>query len=299
MKRSAEETKQLAKALVKMGHNVTGRMLERWSQQELGPIAPIEFPDLVRHYAEVDSISKRGRESDLVARRLAARGFACQRLRGALLRDMNIAPEPPGVIPPVIDLSDGPSGDTGFATIERMAHDMMADTGWMPPLLAKVVKALRRNAAERAEELGEPADSIFHSFLVNVLLHVMGHDYYNAEALEAVFGTEWGSISVAELDAVNSSTLRISIPDFEDAYRTVPLQDVAFIAHRLTTWVPHLLRYLKVTSVEQSEIEDVTVSLAPPAIYLVNLLREAFDDFPDELLPAAPPLPELPVAAAE
>jgi hypothetical protein len=291
MKRSAEDTKRLAKALVNQGHNVTARMLERWSQQRLGPIGLLDFSELVRHYAEVDSISKRGREGDLVARRLAARGFASQRLRGAILREMGITPEPPSVMPRVIDLSDGPSGDAGFASLEQMAHDMLADTGWMPPLMAKVVKALYRNAAERAEQLGESADAIFHSFLVNVLFHLMGHDYYNTEALEAVIGVGQGSISVDELDAMNASKLRISIPTFEDAYRTVPVEDIAFIAHRLTTWVPHLLRYLKVTGVDQAEIEDVTVSLAPAAICFVNLLREAFDDFPDEPVPLAPHCP--------
>lgn len=298
MKRSAEETKQLVRALVKAGHNVTGRMLERWSQHDLGPLGPRDFPDLVSHYAELDSVSKRGRDGDLTARRLAARGFACQRLRGALLRELGIPPEPPPVIPPVIDLY-GPSGDAGFATLEQMAHDMVADTGWMPPLMAKVVRALYRNAAERAERIGEPADEIFHSFLVNVLFHLMGHDYYNTEALEAVFGFAPGSISVDELDAMNSSKLRFSIPAFEEAYRTVPLEDVAFIAHRLTTWAPHLLSYLNVTGVEQSEIEELTVVFAPAAIYFVNLLRETFDDFPDEPLPVAPPLPEFPVAASE
>lgn len=299
MKRSAEETKRLAKALVNEGHNVTPRKLERWSQQGIGPICLVDFATVVRHFAEVDSISRRGCDGDLVARRLAARGFASQRLRGAILRELGISAEPPSVIPPVFDLSEGPSGDTGFATLEQMARDMLVDTGWMPPLMAKVVKALYRNAAERAEQVGESADAIFHSFVVNVLVHVMGHDYYNAEALEAVFGVDRGSISVDDLDVVNSSNLRISIPEFEAAYRSVPVEDIAFIAHRLTSWVPHLLRYLKVTDVEQAEIEDMMAAIAPAAIYFVNLLHEAFDEFSDEPMPIAPPLPEVPAAVSD
>lgn len=59
MKRSAEDTKRLERALVTQGHRVTARMLERWSQQELGPIGPLDFSDLVRHYAEVRSLYQR------------------------------------------------------------------------------------------------------------------------------------------------------------------------------------------------------------------------------------------------
>lgn len=299
MKRSAAETKRLAKALVNLGHFVTPRKLERWSHEDLGPIDPLPFPELVRHYAEVDVLSKRGLDGDLVARRLAARGFACPRLRGAILRELGMPAEPPYVIPPLIDLSDGPDGDDGFATIEQMARDMLADTKWMPPLMEKVVRALYRNATERAQQLGEPADSIFHSFLVNVLLHVMGHDYYNAQAFEAVIGAERGSISVEELDAMNSPKLRISLPAFEEAHRTLSLGDIASIAHRLTTWAPHLLAYLKVDGVDQTEIEDMTPIFAPGAIYFVGLLRDAFDDFPDEPLPLAPTPTKLSAAASE
>lgn len=94
---------------------------------------------------------------------------------------------------PVIDLSDGPSGDTGFATLEQIAHDMVADTEWMPPLIAKVVKALYRNAAERAGQLGESADAIFHSFLVNV----------DPAAMEAYLQWEYGLVAQLERDGTH------------------------------------------------------------------------------------------------
>jgi hypothetical protein len=71
---------------------------------------------------------------------------------------------------------------------------------------------------QRAEQLGEPAELIFHSFIVNVLLRLIGADYYNSEALEAVFDVDRGAISVEEIDVMNSK-LRFSIPAFEDAYR--------------------------------------------------------------------------------
>ena len=71
------------------------------------------------------------------------------------------------------------------------------------------------------------------------------------------------------------------------------------MAQRLTAWAPHLLRYLKISSAEQAEIEDGATVFAPAAIYYVNLLREAFDDFSDDALPVAPPELELPAGVSE
>lgn len=299
MKRTAQPTIRLSKALVKQGHGTsTPRNLERWSGEGLGPPGAPDFSALVRHYGQVASLTTTGRDFDTVARKLAARGFACERLREVVLREFNISPEPPEVAPSMPDLSSGPSGDLDFASTELLAYTLMADTHGVPPLMVKVVRALQRNAAQRAEQIGESADVIFHSFVVNCLVHLMGADYYNAKAMEAVFGFDRGTISVEVLDTLNSK-LRMSIPDLEDAYRTVPLEEIAFMAHRLTTWAPHLFAYLKVSGVRQGEIEDLAVAFAPGTIHYVGLLREAFDDFADEPIPLAPPVPELAAAASE
>jgi len=298
MKRNAVETKRLARALSNGDHRVTSRKLERWSHEDLGPADPAGFSGLVRHYAEVDSISKSGRNGDLVARRLAARGFACERLRGAILREFGIPAEPSSVILPMPDLSTDEPGDAAAFAIEHLAFDMMIDISYLPPLMVKVVRALYRNAAERADQLGEPAPLIFHSFVVNALVHLMGGAYYNGEAIEAVLAMDRGSVSVEEMDVVNSK-IRFSIPAFEDAYRDLPIDEIVVMAQRLTAWAPHLLRYLKITGTEQAEIEDLATVFAPAAIYCVNLLREAFDDFPDEDLPMAPSALELPAAVSE
>ncbi len=298
MNRNAQETIRLAKALVKQGCAVTPRKLERWSHDGLGPIGSPDFRFLIHHYAEVASLSTVGRDVDTVVRRLAARGYACERLRGAILGELGLSAEPPQAISPMPDLSSGPSGDGAFAAIEQLAHAMVADTAGMPPLMVRVLRALYRNAAQRAQQIGEPAEAIFHSFVVNGLAHLMGSDYYNGEALEAVLGFDRGTVSVDALDTMNSK-LRISIPSLDDAYRTVPLEDVALMSQRLTAWAPHLLKYLNVTSAKQAEIEDMAAVFSPAAIYYINLLREAFDDLPGEPLPLPPPALELPAAASE
>lgn len=298
MKRNAQATVRLAKALVKQGRSATTRKLERWSHDGLGPIGTLDFQVLVRHYAEVASLSTVGRDADTVARRLAARGYVCERLRGAILRELGLSSEPPAVIPPIPDLSSSPSGDAAFAAIEQLARAMMTDVRGVPPLMVKVIGALYRNATKQAEQLGEPAETIFHSFVVNGLVHLMGGDYYNGEAMEAVLGFDRGTVSPEVFDVMNSK-LRISIPALDDAYRTVPVEQIALMAQRLAAWAPHLLSYLKVTGAKQVEIEDLAVIFAPAAIHYVNLLRETFDGFPDDPLPLAPLVPELALAASE
>ena len=93
----------------------------------------------------------------------------------------------------------------------------------------KVIRALYRNAARRAGELGEPAEEIFRSFVVSTLAHLVGDDYYNGEAMDAVFALESGTVSPDVLCVLNSK-LRVSIPTFDDAYRTVPVEEISLMA---------------------------------------------------------------------
>jgi hypothetical protein len=197
--------------------------------------------------------------------------------------------------PPTPDLSSGPSGDAGFAAVESLAYAMVADTRGLPRLMVRGIEALYRNAALRAELVGEPAEAIFHSFVVNGLVHLLGDDYYHGEALEAVLGLDRGALSPDVLHTVNTE-LRINLPAIDDTYRTVSVGEIVLMAQRLTAWAPHMLRYLKVTGAKLAEIEDLAVIFAPAAIYYVNLLRSAFDDFPHDLLLEVPPPFELPVA---
>jgi hypothetical protein len=295
MKRNAQPTIRLAKVLVKQGHDVTPRKLERWSHDGLGPLGERDLSALARHYAEVSSLSTTGRDADTVAKRLCARGLPCVRLRGAILRELGLATEPPPVVPPMPDLSSEPSGDAAFAGLEHLARAMVADLRGLPPLLVKVIRALYRNAAQRAGELGEPAEEIFHSFVVNALAHLVGDDYYNGEAMDAVFGLERGTVSPDVLHVLNSK-LRVSIPTLDDVYRAVPVEEIALMAQRLTAWAPHLLRHLNITGVRKTEIEDLAAVFAPGVVHFVVLLRAAFEDSPSEFLSAPPSVAELAVA---
>ncbi|HVX23317.1 MAG TPA: hypothetical protein VHB02_18395 [Acidimicrobiales bacterium] len=293
MKRNSQLTIRLQKSLVKQGRAVTTRKLERWSIDELGPLDESDFSGLVAHYAQVADLSSIGRDKDTVARRLAARGFACKRLRPAILRELGITPETPLLVPALPDLSSGPSGDAAFAAIEHFAEVMATDTRGLPALLVKVVKALQRNASERASQVGESPEQILHSYFVNALVHLMGDNYYNGRAMEAVLGLDDGAVSVEVLDLLNTG-LRVSMPALDNTYRTAPVEQIAFMAQRMTAWAPLLLDHLEVIGVKTAEIEDLATVFAPAAVYFANLLREAFDDFPDDYVIEAP-LPQIEV----
>jgi hypothetical protein len=294
VKRTSQRAIRLSRSLVKQGYNVTPRRLERWCTDGLGPLEDEAFNTEMEHFAKVAVISVSGRDADTTARRLAPRGQACKRLRPALLRELGIDPESGPSSVPVIDLSSGPSGDPGFAAVEHLAEWMSADTSGLPPLMVKVVHALRRNAGRRAEEIGEPAECIFKSFIVNALCHLMGDDYYNGSAIEAVMNLDPGEMTPDALHVINTE-LRIDPRAFEESYRQVPLTEIVTAAKLISERAPAFFEHLGVTGVDQDEIDDLAATFAPPAVYLVGLLGTALADVPEEItvLPAPSSMPEL------
>ena len=226
MKRTSQKAQRLSASLLKQGYrDVTPRRLERWCADGLGAAPGASLGKELAHFQQLASISSSGRDSDLTARRLAARGYVCTRLRPALLRELGIpeTPSPPAL--GLLDLSSGPSGDRGFAVVEGLASWMTSDTAGLPPLMVRIVNALRRNVARRADELGEPAEVIFQSFVINALCHLLRGGYYNGTSIEAVLNLEPGDVTAETLDEIND-TLRITPHAFENSYRSVPLQEI-------------------------------------------------------------------------
>ena len=294
MKRTSQRALRLSSSLVKQGYKVNPRRLERWCIDGLGPPDGDDFGPQFQHFAQLSVISVSGRDADTAARRLAARGYACRRLRPALLRELGIDPESGASPLPVLDLSTGPSGDSGFAAVEQLAEWMTADTSGLPPLMVKVVQALRRNATRHAEEVGEPAECIFRSFVVNAMCHILGGDYYNGGALEAVLNLDPGDMTNDVLDVINTK-LRVDPREFEESYRHVPVAEIVTAAQLMAERAPAFFEHLGVTGTVQGEIDDLAAVFAPPAVYFVGLLRAAFDDFPEgtAIIPAPTPMPKL------
>ncbi len=275
MGRNSVLAKRVTAALTKRGfRGVNGRRLERWCADGLGPHENSEFPQLLAHFAELSTISTSGQDSEVCARRLASRGFLCRRLRGSLLREIGLDEEPESGRPQLISV-DGEMSDAAFAELEVMAREVAVNTQGLPPLMIRVVNALRRNAQRRARELGEPEDDLFQRFVLNGLCYLMGADIYDATAVEAALNLKQDEVTPDVLDAVNAVT-RISPSELSGAYRSVPIALVVQMAQRITSVGPAVLDYLGVSGT-LAEIEDLAAILAPGVAYYVNLVRVALE----------------------
>lgn len=291
--RSMRRTSQLAigitKALARQGHTIEPRRLERWCADGLGAAEQLSFEVQVAHYAQLSHLSRSGHDVDVTARRLAARGFGCARLRGSLLGAFGVgAFDRPT---PTIDLSTSPSADENFAVVERIAHAMVADSRGLPPLMVKAVAALRRNAMRYSEQLGESADEILHSFIVNNLCRMLGDELYNPKALAAVLNIDPAAFGSEALDLLNRG--RVIPTDIDESYRSASIEDIVAVAQLGREHGPELLDHLGITGVSEAEIEELAATFAPLVVYLVKLGRSQFDDFPALLPSMARSLPEV------
>jgi hypothetical protein len=281
VKRTTAEAGRLSRTLVKEGYSqATERRLERWTHENhLGPQEDDDFQTKLEHFRALAKISRSGVDADVIARRLAARGLACERLRPAILGELGLTPLEEGEV--VVGSAPDPNTDSGFAAIEGIALSFDDDTKGLPPLLVQIMRALKRNARRRASETGRTADEVFHSFLVNGLSHLMGGDIYDAAAFAAVFNVEATEVPPDVIDEINAR-IRPNMHDIDETYRNIAVERIVLISQRLTQWAPTLLDYLEITRVTDAEIEDLATMMAPFVSYFFDLLREAYEDFPDD-----------------
>lgn len=190
MKRSAQLALRLAEDLARRGIEVSRRRLEGWHQLVLGPLPGTPYERQVDHFAALATVATSGRSSDLAAIRLAVRGFPCQRLRGAILREMGMTEVESVVALPRVDTDTCPSGDAGFALVEKAAQEAVDPGCGVPAPMLRLLEALRRNAARFAPKLGESPDFVLHSAAVNALLMAAAGRPYNLKAVAAVMGLD-------------------------------------------------------------------------------------------------------------
>jgi hypothetical protein len=283
MRRSAPLALRLSHALRERDLRVDPRRLEGWCSQGLGADETLPLHRQIAHYAEVATLATSGTDADVTARRMAARGFACKRLRAAIMRGFGIPIEPSPFSP--LDLSIGPSGDAGFAQLEQFAAWLAsADTVGAPPLMVRVVRALQANARAHAEHLGEPPEAVFHSYIVSTMCLFFGADMYNGEATAAVLDIDPATFSEEALDEINTS-FRMSPIDLEEAYRSAPIEDITAMATILAQSAPTALAHIGVTKVALDEIEDLAAAFAPCGVYFAQLFNDTRDSLPP-LLPS-------------
>src|ERR1019366_2729502 len=128
MRRTSKLAVDISMTLAATGLEISVRRLEGWTLAWLGPDERLLIAEQVAHYRALAKVAGpgRGREADVAARRLAAHGFACRRLRGALLRVLNIAEVDQPEVP--LDFST----DAAFEHIEEIARDMATSIDQVP-----------------------------------------------------------------------------------------------------------------------------------------------------------------------
>jgi len=286
MRRDSRAVIELCSALCERHIRVEPRSVERWSQVRLGPLPGATFQEQVDHYAALSEIHGTGFTNDLVARRLAARGFACPRLRESINTAIGI-PKKPTVVPKP-DLSTGPSGDADFEEMERIASAVVDDIAAMPHAMSQVVRALIRNADNNREGLAGSWDSgeeIVRSFLVNTMSATFGDEFYLTDPLAAVFNLEPHEIRPEDVHDL-CRTLRYSIAELEESYRSAPLGDIVAMAVLLREVIPEVLAHVGAGELTALDLDNAAALFAPGMVCLVRNLAAHEDNFPREILPS-------------
>lgn len=213
MKRRSAQVGNLVRDLGERGVEVRPRRIEGWTHEQLGPLPGTPYARQLEHLAALATLAASGRSADVVALRLAARGFACDRLLGAIRGQMGLAEGESISALPRLDTSSGPSGDEGFAFIEDAAREINGVAGQVPLPVVHFVEALRRNARRYAEALQESPELVFHSATINALLLAVSQCPYDLRALTAVMGFD---PSLVPLDAIEGFEELLARGEFAD-----------------------------------------------------------------------------------
>jgi hypothetical protein len=300
MRRDSPLAIEISAALTAGGGRFSSRRIESWTIDGLGPEDGLFLHEQMAHYRELQKLSGpgRGRNANLTARRMAAHGFVCRCLRRALLHGFNIPeiaePETP------LDLSTEESTDEAFARLDEIARDMSESIGSVPAPLRWMVETLRRKAYESAKRSGEPGEVVFRSMIVQIMYLLFGGEVYDAEPIAAILGVGVSRIEDDAVEFVNEN-LRITTWDIDEAFRTLPLADVA----RMAVWLrerAHLaVEFLGLESATESQLDDLAALFAPFVLHLLGIVRSVIDDaeefiadlgLPDGLVvPAIPDTP--------
>lgn len=275
---------------------VSARRLEGWSHDGLGADRRLPFGDQVAHYRQLAELAGpgRGRSADVAALRLAAHGFVCDRLRGALLRNLNI----PDVAPPKItlDLSSEESSDAVFGQLEEVARTISTSLCDIPPPIRHVIERLKRNVYHVSARVGEPGEAVFRSAIVNFLCLLLGGEIYDVQPIAAMFGVDPSTVEPDAVDFINQH-LRVTTWEIDEAYRSTPLDQIAVMAKWLRERADLTIPVLGLDVASASQLDQIAALLAPYVLHVISMIVPRADEarrFVAELeLPAALAVPEL------
>jgi len=256
--------------------NIHARRIETWTIAGLGadPDSPID--EQIPHYVELAEISGpgRSRSADLTARRLAAHGYACSRLRSALSAVFDESSDEVFVSK---DPSTQESEDEAFKEYDSIATDLARSVDTLPPALRLIIRRFRQNARSGAYFTDESGDQVFHSAIVS-LLHLFNcGEVLNIEALALMFGVDPSKVDADAIALVEQ--LQIKIQNIEYVYRSANLESIVAMAKWIRDHLDVVTEFLGLARATDSMLDDLATQFAPVALSLIEPFMDAFDGF--------------------
>ena len=295
MRRTSQLAVDLSATLANAGLAISGRRLEGWTFDQLGPDESLPIIEQVAHYGALAKVAGpgRGRKADVAARRLAAHGFTCRRLRGALLRAFDIAEV--GQPEVLLDFSTEESTDAAFERLEEIAQGMATSIEQIPLPMRRVVEKFRRNVYQSASAMGESGEDIFLSAIANFLCPLLGGEIYDGRPIAAMFGVDPTEVEPEVVEFVNQH-LRITTWEVDEAYRTAPLDQIVILARWLRERAHLAVSFLGLQTATESQLDELAAMFAPYALFILGVVSSRFDDAEHFLaaleLPAGLTVPE-------
>lgn len=274
MKRRSAHLGNLVRDLGEHGVGVRPRRIEGWTHGRLGPMPGTPYARQLEHFAALATLAASGRSADLVALRLAARGFACERLLAAIRGQMGLAEGESISALPRLDMSTGPSGDKGFACIEDAAREINGVAGQVPLPVVHFLEALRRNARRHAEALEESPELVFHSATINALLLAASQCPYDLRALTAVMGFDPSLVPVEAMEGFGELLARRGFADeVIAAYRSSSPTELAEAALLLRTTLAE--GFAADGRLSPEDIDWLAAVLSPAMIVIVKVYLQS------------------------
>ncbi len=273
MNRNCGPAKEISKRT-----GISTRRIENWTIQRLGPNPQLTISEQIPHFLELQKLVRRGRSNnaDLVARRLAAHGFVCERLETALFDEVEA--QSPDSINLNFDLSTEESTDEAFRNYDVVARAAAsaANDGASP--IRPMVKMFRRNISKAEKQLDINGEQVFRSALVSLLHFSNGGEILDEEAVAVMFGMETSDVEPDALEFM--AKLNISLRDIDDAYTRLRLEDVVTMSKWIRERINIVAEFLGVANAPDSELDDLSTYLAPMALLVLERSFTVMDDAP-------------------
>lgn len=176
MNRNSKKAKELASIL-----GISGRRLEDWTHEHLGPLAEATPEQEQEHYRFLLGLTGQGKDNDRAAILLAVSGRPCGRYRKWLMVEYDFTV-------PQVD----PETDEGFAAVEDFVSEVEAKLaeGGGRPTDREDLAGLRRLLDRARLADSDTSETAFHSLMTSAGVAATGGSYYAGDLVQLVAGAD-------------------------------------------------------------------------------------------------------------